>query len=893
MTTAWIQHFKRFHKAAVYRLASPHVPEMGSLTYWRAHILFSVLFTGLILGLFASISGIVVALKENAWGLTLVDGLSYLVGLKLFFSKRLRYEIRAAISLLLCYGIGITVLFSVGPLSGAAAWLFAFAVLVAVLLGLKPALWAILLNAASISIFAWLVSGHRLAVDFAFFRTSQAMVAAGVNFAALNGIVAVSVASLVQGLVETNEKKAALTQNLEQERHQLIEAKNTLELEINERKMAEKALSDSEEKYRHFIDNAPIGMFTINTMGEFTYINKKLLEITGYRPEDWLNKPFHPVVHPDDLEMVLNRVNQRITGKGDQAPNELRIFHASGTIIWVETVSESIYAIDPSGDRRPVGMQTFITDITARKRAEQELRDSKKKYKDLVLHAPAGIFEFDMQTIRFISVNDVMCDYTGYTEEEFLELDPFDIICDESKEVFTRLLQHVFANQPQELSSEYKIKGKNQKEFWVLSNSRFFYEEGIPNRAMSVVHDMTDIRRAEAERRKLEVELQNARKLESLGTLAGGVAHDLNNILSGVVSYPDLLLMDLEADSPFWGPLQSIKKSGEKAAEIVQDLLTLARRGVASRKAINLNQIVRDFMVSPEYGNLIKNHNDVRIETRLSENIFNIMGSEVHLSKIVMNLLANAADAMPAGGEVSIATQSRYLDTARKGYETIPEGEYTTLKISDKGIGIPAADIERIFEPFYTKKAMGRSGTGLGMSVVWGSVKDHGGYIDLITEEGQGTTFTLYFPASRSEMQTSAIVHIDDYLGHGESILIIDDSPEQRALAEQMMLRLGYDVTTAASGEEAVKQVSRRAYDVLILDMIMPPGMNGLETYKQILDIVPDQKAVIASGYAMSEHVHETQRLGAGRYIKKPFTLEKIGLAVRAELDKSLKKAKT
>jgi CheY-like chemotaxis protein len=201
-----------------------------------------------------------------------------------------------------------------------------------------------------------------------------------------------------------------------------------------------------------------------------------------------------------------------------------------------------------------------------------------------------------------------------------------------------------------------------------------------------------------------------------------------------------------------------------------------------------------------------------------------------------------------------------------------------------------SSDLEKIFEPFYTKKAMRRSGTGLGMSVVWGTVKDLGGFIDVITKEGSGTAFVLYFPASRSKIETPSTVYIEDYLGKGESILIVDDAKEQRDLAKQMMQRLGYDAHTAASGEEAVELIKNRPYDVLLLDMIMPPGMDGLETYKQIVTIVPDQKVVIASGYAETERVRKAQQMGAGSYIKKPFTVEKIGLAVRKELDLKNKK---
>ena len=648
--------------------------------------------------------------------------------------------------------------------------------------------------------------------------------------------------------------------------------------DIEARKKAESVLIESEKKYRNLFENGSDLLCIHDLDGNLIETNISYKKEYGWTQEDLTDLNIRDII-PSRYQDKFDRYIGNILSKGSDE-GYLTGITKSGEEVILEYRNTLIY----DSDGIPKAVQGAARNVTKRFKAEKALRESEEKYKELVQYAPAGIYEFDMQKLRFISVNDVMCQYTGYTQKEFLGLDPFEILSDESKDAFNELVEDVFSNKPEELSTEYKIKGKNQREFWVLANARFFYEGGVPKRAMAVVNDLTDIRLAEEERRRLETQLQNAKKLESIGTLAGGVAHDLNNILSGIVSYPDLLLLDLDADSPLRAPLLAIKKSGERAAEIVEDLLTLARRGVGSRKVIDLNQVVNDILASPENNKLLLTYDDIRIETNLNQNILNIVGSKVHISKTLMNLVTNAVDAMPAGGKAMVATKSCYLDTAHNGYESIPEGEYTTLEISDMGIGISKSDLEHLFEPFYTKKAMGRSGTGLGMSVVWGTVKDHDGYIDIITEEGSGTTIVLYFPVSRSEIEVPESVYIEDYLGKGESLLIIDDSAEQRALAERMMQRLGYEVYTAASGEEAVLLVKKRRYDLLILDMIMPPGMDGLETYKQILEIVPYQKAIIASGYAKSERVHEMQQIGAGSYIKKPFTLEKIGLAARSEL---------
>ena len=293
--------------------------------------------------------------------------------------------------------------------------------------------------------------------------------------------------------------------------------------------------------------------------------------------------------------------------------------------------------------------------------------------------------------------------------------------------------------------------------------------------------EIVERKKAEKERRYLEAQLRKSQKMEAIGTLAGGVAHDLNNILSGLVSYPELILMDLPDDSLLKQPIMTIQQSGQKAAAIVQDLLTLARRGVSVREVININGIIEQYLNSPEHQKILEYHPTVEVTTHLEPNILNIVGSPVHLSKTIMNIVSNAAEAMPTGGRIRIATEARYIDKSLKGYDTVEEGDYVTLKVSDDGIGISPEDIDRIFEPFYTKKTMGRSGTGLGMAVVWGTVKDHSGYIDVKSELGEGTKFTLYFPITRKEMEKEKPkISAEQYKGQGESILIVDDVKEQR-----------------------------------------------------------------------------------------------------------------
>jgi PAS domain S-box-containing protein len=411
--------------------------------------------------------------------------------------------------------------------------------------------------------------------------------------------------------------------------------------------------------------------------------------------------------------------------------------------------------------------------------------------------------------------------------------------------------------------------------------------DGKPGKAVGVIQDVSERKHAEEDRRDLEARLARSRKMEALGVLAGGVAHDLNNVLSGIVSLPDALLIDLPPDNELVEPLATIRDSGKRAAAIVQDLLTLARRGVTSRKVLNLNDVVAECMASPQHAKLKSFHPRVKFEVQLDTDLLNMKGSDVHLRTSVMNLISNAAEAMPAGGRVRVRTENRYVDRAANEQGDVEEGEYAVFRVEDEGIGISQEDLDRIFEPFYTKKKMGRSGTGLGMAVVWGTVQDHRGHVHVDSEEGRGTTIELMFPATRESLDgREGTVPVDEYVGRGEALLVVDDVSEQRDLAKMILTKLNYVTEAVPSGEAAVEYLSSRSADLVILDMIMDPGIDGLETYSRILREHPAQRAIIVSGFSETDRVREAQRLGATGYVKKPYTLETLGLAVRGALDR-------
>jgi CheY-like chemotaxis protein len=375
--------------------------------------------------------------------------------------------------------------------------------------------------------------------------------------------------------------------------------------------------------------------------------------------------------------------------------------------------------------------------------------------------------------------------------------------------------------------------------------------------------------------------------MEAIGSLAGGVAHDLNNLLASVVGYPDLVLRDLPPDSPVREPILTMKASGQKCAAIVNDLLNLARSGLPNPVLVDLNDVAAEFMSGPEMRSLSEHHPGVSVDCDLEPELPPVSGSPVHLSKVLLNLVLNGAEAMPDGGLVRIWTHRKRVDRAIRATTTIEPGDYVVLSVSDEGVGIPSDDVPRIFEPFYTRKEQGRSGTGLGMAIVWNTVKEHLGHIEVQSREGQGTSFTLYFPIASEKLAGTTAVEADGPpAGRGESVLVVDDEVAVRNLSAAMLESLGYTARTAGSAAEALEYLSRDRVDLVLLDMILGDGTDGLETYRRILDLHPGQRAVIISGFSESDRVRDALALGAGTYLCKPFSLQKLGEAVRGTLDR-------
>ncbi len=652
--------------------------------------------------------------------------------------------------------------------------------------------------------------------------------------------------------------------------------------DVTERIKAENAMMASEKTFRDIFDNVSDYLYFHDLEGNL-YLEqtnksgRKALVKGGYEGVARINiKDLISPRYKDGFEDYLNRVKTKGRDEG-----YIAVINSQGE----ERVLEYRNSLVFEGGR-PIGVRGSARDITDRIHAETELKRSEEKYRSVLKDIEDGYYEVDLKG-NFTFFNDSMCRLLGYSAEEMQGMNNRDFTDSENAKSIFKAFNRVFKTGKPDRGFCWELVRKDRARVYVeTSVSLIRNTAGNPSGFRGICRDITWRVQEEEERKKLESRLQQAQKMEAIGTLAGGVAHDLNNILSGLVSYPELILMDLGPDDPLRKPIATIQHSGEKAAAIVQDLLTLARRGVSTTEVLAPYSIVSDYMKSPEFLKLKMDFPGVKIEVKSEAELLPIMGSPFHLGKMIMNLVTNAAEAICSEGSISISLSNVYLDRPFKGYDRVVEGEYIAIAISDTGPGISEEDRMRIFEPFYTRKIMGRSGTGLGMTVVWGTIQDHHGYIETISEEGEGTTFICYLPATRAMIKERPSRDMKDYMGRGETVVIVDDIELQREIASRVLMRLGYNVISFPSGEDAVEYMKTNTADIMVLDMIMDPGIDGLETYRQVLQYHPEQKAVIASGYSETQQVREVQRLGAGAYIKKPYLIETLGAALRSELDK-------
>lgn len=518
-------------------------------------------------------------------------------------------------------------------------------------------------------------------------------------------------------------------------------------------------------------------------------------------------------------------------------------------------------------------LETFMNQasvVIQRRRVEEALLESEARFRRLAENAHDLIYRYELDPVRgFSYVSQAVSHMLGYSPEEFYAdpdiprklVHPDDLpIYDAARDQAT--------SQP----SSWRWRHKDGHEVWTEHlRVPVFDETGAQVAFEGIVRDIT-------ERKQLEEQLLRAQRLEAAGRIAGQVAHDFNNLLGPLVAYPELIKMQLPEGHAANQYCDSMLEAAERMADINEDMMALGRRGHFDQESVDLNGLVRQ--VVAQMANFPPN---LTLEMDLASGLLSVNGSPAQLMRVISNLLSNARDAMQDLGLLTIRTENVYTDRTVGNYNRIDAGEYVKLSVSDTGCGIAPEVRDKVFDAFFTTKSrVNRRGCGLGLSIVQAIVEDHLGYVDLESEVGIGTTFSVYLPAVRVQ---GAELHPEQLQSGRERVLVVDDDRLQREVLRTMLSKLGYQVRVATSGEEALAQLRHESADLLVLDMIMPGGIDGAETYRQVLEIAPRQRAIVLSGFSESDRVREAQSLGAGSYLRKPVTLERLAKVVRGELD--------
>jgi DNA-binding response OmpR family regulator/nitrogen-specific signal transduction histidine kinase len=519
-------------------------------------------------------------------------------------------------------------------------------------------------------------------------------------------------------------------------------------------------------------------------------------------------------------------------------------------------------------------------------RAFRELKRNERRLAKTQEIARLGNWEIDLVRNRFHCSRQARL-LLGLEGEEELTYNDFLAPVDGKERERVRKTIDTAIETREPFTTNYRIMLADGTPRHILNRGEFYFNEsGVAEVMMGAIQDVSQIKRQEEEKKKLQEQLFRASKMEAIGFMAGGVAHDLNNILSGIVGYPEVMLQKLPEDSELRKPIEEIHESGKRAATVVADLLTVAKGAARTQELHNLNDLVREHLDSPECTNLLGQYPKITCQYHNGASRAIISCSPVHVTKCVMNLVINAFEAIGDQGTVTLSTQEHHIDIAEGRKKKLEPGEYVVLGVRDTGPGISVDEVEHIFEPFYTRKVMGRSGTGLGLTVVWNTMEDHGGTV-VVESSAMGSLFELYFPLVDAEVdEQEDIAEEEELTGNSEHILVIDDEPQLRDIATQMLRILGYRVDSVCSGELALEFLQEHSVDLLLIDMLMDPGMNGRQTYEEIIKLYPGQKAIIASGFSENEDTEKTLQLGAGGFIRKPYSLDELGQMVRQVLRK-------
>jgi PAS domain S-box-containing protein len=625
-------------------------------------------------------------------------------------------------------------------------------------------------------------------------------------------------------------------------------------------RQSNQAFGQNEELFRTLVEHASEAILVIQD-DKIRYVNQKASEIIGYSKKELASTVFDQFVHPDDRTLIGFNDIRKPNSERRVKHVTCRVINKTGIARWVDAKFLRTKLAEK------IAVMGFLRDITERKAAEEALRFSEAKYRQLVEYAPAGIYEVDMTTGNFSSVNNVMCEYTGYTKEEFLNLKVWDLLEGKSREILLERYEKILKGERVPEETEYEIVGKNNKKISFLVYTRIEYKDGKPVRTTTVAHDITVMK-------KLEEELSKTRKLESLGVLSGGIGHDFNNLLSGIIGNISLAKLETERGENAMASLDEALRVTAKASALTRQLLVFSKGGAPIKKAASIAEVLRDSADFTLRGSKVK------CEFYIEEDLWPVKVDVGQFSQVIHNLVINALQAMSKGGAIKLRAGNITLETVAN--MPLEPGRYVEIQIQDQGNGVAPENLPKIFDPYFTTKPRG---SGLGLTMSYSIIKRHDGHITVESEPGKGTLFRIFLPATKEVPAKSEVAASHAVKGEGR-ILVMDDEYDLRIVAERMLLKLGYEAACVRDGTEALERYEKswqtgQAFDAVIMDSTVPGGMGAKETIKKLLKFDPAAVVVVSSSYSDDSIISGYEKYGFKGMVTKPYRIEQLSWVMR------------
>jgi len=640
--------------------------------------------------------------------------------------------------------------------------------------------------------------------------------------------------------------------------------------DVTERRRAEQGLKASETRFQALIEHSTDVFAILGADGRFTYCSPSATRQLGYDPDELVGQPGFDFLHPDDVPRVRTTFDTVLQRDQASAREAFRLRHKDGSWRALESTAKNLLS-EPA----VAGVVVNARDDTERQRSEAAVRRSEAEHRDLLEHAPLGVYRSSPDG-RFLAVNRALIRMLGYeSAEEMLRLDMAGDVFAHPERYGALVAQ---LGESGYVQSEAGWTRKDGRPIAVRLNVRMVRSpDGEPEYLEGLVEDVT-------EQRNLENQFRQSQRMEAVGRLAGGVAHDFNNVLTTITGCSDLLLEDLGPEDPKRPEVEAIKAAAARAASLTQQLLAFSRKQVLQTQVLNLNKVVQTLekMLRRLIGE------DVTLQVALSSKLGAVRADPGQIEQVVLNLAVNSRDAMPHGGCLTIETANAVLDEGYvRGHAGALPGRYVMLAVSDTGVGMDAETLSHVFEPFYTTKEVGK-GTGLGLSTVYGIVKQSGGHVRVYSEPGQGATFKIYLPQVDELPETGDPPEpLQPVAGGHETVLLAEDDSSVRGIVSDVLTQKGYRVLPAADGQAALAMA--RGYQgeisLLVTDIVMP-GMTGRELAEALTDERPGLRVLYMSGYTDDAVVRHGVLSEGVPYLQKPFGPRALSSRVREVLDR-------